>query len=159
MQAQPRQKPGLWVTNQEQRPVPYVPEENQGKQYRKVISHASTDCLGLGYCDQVDSGRLPNPFVRLVGRYDTGELRGFSALSDVPLETYQAPQVTGADPATRAVLHDKPLRPDRNLGGYASPPPTMLTTMDSITALSKSRRVPSLQDKAPVSAIRIRVAA
>ncbi|MFI0960669.1 FtsX-like permease family protein [Streptomyces sp. NPDC021080] len=158
VQAQPRQKPGLWVTNQRQQPVPYVPEENQGKQYRKVISHASTDCLGLGHCDQVDSGRLPNPFVRLVGRYDTGKLRGFSALSDVPLETYQSPQVTGADPATRAVLHDKPLRPDRNLGGYASPPPTMLTTMDSITALTKSRRVPSLQDKAPVSAIRIRVA-
>ncbi|MFE1859421.1 ABC transporter permease [Streptomyces anandii] len=155
---QARQKPGLWVTNQGEQPVPFVPEENQGEQYRKVISHASTDCIGLGHCDNVDSGRLPNPFVKLVGRYDTGRLRGFSPLSDVPLETYQPPQVTGADGATRAALHDRPLRPDRNLGGYVSPPPTMLTTMDSITALTKSRRVPGLQDKAPVSAIRIRVA-
>ncbi|MGW0854220.1 FtsX-like permease family protein [Streptomyces sp. NPDC002690] len=158
-QPQPPQDPGLWITNSNQQPFPNVPEENhQGTQYRKVTSHASTDCIGLGTCDQQDSGRLPNPFVRLVGRYDTGKLPGFSPLSDTPLETYQTPQVTGADGATRAKLHGKPLLPDRNLGGYVSPPPTMLTTMDSITALTGSRRVPSLQDKAPVSAIRIRVA-
>ncbi|MFJ9712782.1 FtsX-like permease family protein [Streptomyces sp. NPDC101234] len=158
VEAQQPQKPGLWVTNGDQQPFPYVPEENQGKQYRKVTSHASTSCIGLGTCDGVDSGRLPNPFVQLVGRYDTGRLPGFSPLSDAPLETYQAPQVTGADDGTRKALHNKPLQPDRNLGGYVSQPPTMLTTMDSITALTKSRRVPSLQDKAPVSAIRIRVA-
>ncbi|MFJ3762745.1 FtsX-like permease family protein [Streptomyces sp. NPDC090080] len=157
-QSQPPQKPGLWITNSNRQPFPGVPEENhQGTQYRKVTSHAATECIGLGTCAGVDSGRLPNPFVRLVGRYDTGKLRGFSPLSDTPLETYQTPQVTGADDATRAKLHGKPLRPDRNLGGYVSPPPTMLTTLDSVTALTKSRRVP-LQDKAPVSAIRIRVA-
>lgn len=157
VQAQPPQKPGLWV-NQNQQPFPNVPEENQGRQYRKVTSHISTECVGMGYCDNIDSGRLPSPFVRLVGRYDTGKLPGFSPLSQAPLETYQPPQVTAADSATRAALHDKPLRPDRNLGGYVSPPPTMLTTMKSITALTKSRRFRSLQDTAPVSAIRIRVA-
>ena len=157
VQAQAPQKPGLWV-NQNQQPFPNVPEENQGRQYRKVTSHISTECVGMGYCDNIDSGRLPSPFVRLVGRYDTGELPGFSPLSQAPLETYQPPQVTAADSATRAALHDKPLRPDRNLGGYVSPPPTMLTTMKSITALTKSRRFPSPQDTAPVSAIRIRVA-
>ncbi|MFD8032953.1 FtsX-like permease family protein [Streptomyces sp. NPDC059717] len=123
-----------------------------------MTSHISTECVGMGYCDNIDSGRLPSPFVRLVGRYDTGKLPGFSPLSQAPLETYQPPQVTAADSATRAALHDKPLRPDRNLGGYVSPPPTMLTTMKSITALTKSRRFRSLQDTAPVSAIRIRVA-
>ncbi|MFF7335022.1 FtsX-like permease family protein [Streptomyces sp. NPDC008150] len=157
-QPQPPQKAGLWI-NTNLQPFPGVPEENhQGTQYRKVTSHAATDCVGLGTCQNVDYGRLPNPFVRLVGRYDTARLPGFSPLSDTPLETYQAPQVTGADAATRTKLHGKPLQPDRNLGGYVSPPPTMLTTMDSITALTKSRRVPGLQDKAPVSAIRIRVA-
>ncbi|MBM9510142.1 FtsX-like permease family protein [Actinacidiphila acididurans] len=159
VRTQAAQKPGLWVTNTEQQPFPDVPEENnQGTQYRKVTSHAATDCVGLGICDNIDSGRLPSPFVQLVGRYDTGKLPGFSPLSQAPLETYQPPQVTGADDATRAALHGRPLRPDRNLGGYVSPPPTMLTTMDSITALTKSRRVPDLQDTAPVSAIRIRVA-
>jgi ABC-type antimicrobial peptide transport system permease subunit len=156
---QPAQKPSLWVTNGEQQPYPGVPEDNhQATQYRKVTAHAATSCIGLGSCENIDSGRLPNPFVHLVGRYDTSKLPGFSPLSDAPLETYQPPQVTGADSATRAALHDQPLRPDRNLGGYVSPPPTMLTTMDSITALTQSRRVPDLQDKAPVSAIRIRVA-
>ncbi|MFF4837027.1 FtsX-like permease family protein [Streptomyces sp. NPDC001315] len=158
VQAQPAQRPSLWVTNLEQQPFPFVPEENQGKQYRPVTSHAATDCVGLGSCDGVDSGRLPNPFVHLVGRYDTGKLAGFSPLSAVPLETYRTPQVTGADSGTRAALGGAPLQPDRNLGGYLSRPPTMLTTLDSITALTKSRRVPSPQDKAPVSAIRIRVA-
>ncbi|MET7695624.1 FtsX-like permease family protein [Streptomyces sp. NPDC005483] len=157
VQAQPPQKPGLWVTSDDQ-PVPNVPEENQGPQYRKVTKHASTDCLGQSWCSGVDSGRLPNPFVHLVGRYDTSKLPGFSPLSQAPLETYQPPQVTGADSDTRAALQGRPLQPDRNLGGYVSPPPTMLTTMDSITSLTKSRRVPGLQDKAPISAIRIRVA-
>ncbi|MFF2385587.1 FtsX-like permease family protein [Streptomyces sp. NPDC058108] len=158
VEAQPPQKPSLWVTNSSEQPFPYVPEENQGEQYRKVTKHAATECIGRGICDGVDSGRLPNPFVHLVGRYDTGKLSGFAPLSDAPLETYQPPQVTGADAATRTALGNQPLKPDRNLGGYLSPPPTMLTTMDSITALTKSRRIPSLQDKAPVSAIRIRVA-
>ncbi|RAJ29690.1 FtsX-like permease family protein [Kitasatospora sp. SolWspMP-SS2h] len=158
-QPQPPQEPGLWITNSNKQPFRNVPEENhQGVQYREVTSHASTDCIGLGSCEGVDSGRLPNPFVRLVGRYDTGALPGFSPLSETPLETYQPPQVTGADSATRAKLHDEPLLPDRSLGGYVSPPPTMLTTMDSITALTGSRRVPGLQDEAPLSAIRIRVA-
>ncbi|MFI6565211.1 FtsX-like permease family protein [Streptomyces sp. NPDC050534] len=158
VQPQAPQKPGLWVTNLNRQPVADVPEENTGRQYRKVISHPSTFCSGLGVCEKQDYGRLPNPLIHVVGRFDTGRLPGFSPLSEAPLETYQPPQVTGADEATRTTLHGKPLQPDRNLGGYLTPPPTMLTTMDSVTALIKSRRTPSLQDAAPVSAIRLRVA-
>ncbi|MEU1199747.1 FtsX-like permease family protein [Streptomyces sp. NPDC005813] len=158
VQPQPPQKPGLWVTNLNQQPVADVPEENTGPQYRKVTSHPSTFCNGLGVCEKLDYGRLPNPLFHVVGRFDTGKLPGFSPLTEAPLETYQSPQVTGADKATRTTLNDTSLRPDRNLGGYLTPPPTMLTTMDSITALTKSRRTPNLQDTAPVSAIRLRVA-
>ncbi|MET8408476.1 FtsX-like permease family protein [Streptomyces sp. NPDC005195] len=157
-QPQPPQKPDLWVTNLNQQPVPDVPEENTGAQYRKVTSHASTFCNGKGVCEGPDYGRASSPVIRVVGRFDTAELPGFSPLTEAPLETYQPPQVTGEDKATRTALGDKPLRPDRNLGGYLTPPPTMLTTMDSITALTRSRRTPSLQDTAPVSAIRLRVA-
>lgn len=158
VQPQPRQKPDLWVTNLNQQPVPDVPEENTGPQYRKVTSHASTFCGPLGQCEELDFGRAPDPIIHVVGRFDTARLPGFSPLTEAPLETYDPPQVTGEDEATRTTLNDKPMRPDRNLGGYLTPPPTMLTTMDSATALIKSRRVPSLQDKAPVSAIRLRVA-
>ncbi|MYS18696.1 MULTISPECIES: ABC transporter permease [unclassified Streptomyces] len=157
----PAQSPEIWRTNQDQQFVRYVPEENTGTQLRKVTGHPGTSsgCFGTKTCIEQDSGRAPVPDLDIVGRYDTAELPGFSsALDNVPLETYQTPQVTGADAASRAALHNQPLRPDRNLGGYLAPPPTLLTTIDSIPGLTRSRRAPSLQDKAPVSAIRIRVA-
>ncbi|NNN31419.1 ABC transporter permease [Streptomyces sp. S3(2020)] len=153
--AQPRD---TWRTNIEDDLVPNVPEENTGTQFREVTAHASTDCMAFKTCIGKDSGRGPIPVLNIVGRYDTDRLRGFSALSQVPLETYRSPQVTGADAASRAALGNQPLRPDRNLGGYLSPPPTLLTTLDSLSVITHSRRKPTAQEKAPVSAIRIRVA-
>jgi putative ABC transport system permease protein len=155
---QPAQPPGLWRTNVNDQPVHAVPEENRGPQYRRVTAHPSTFCWTGPVCDGSDAGRGPIPFLRLVGRYDTDKLRGSSALSDVSLDTYRSPRATGADAATRVALRDGPLLPDRNLGGYLSPPPTLLTTLDSVPALTHSRREPTAQEKAPVSAVRIRVA-
>ncbi|GAB7110716.1 hypothetical protein JCM4814A_90330 [Streptomyces phaeofaciens JCM 4814] len=137
--------------------MPYVPEENQGTQYRDVTAHASTTCMNTQFCEREDAGRGATPVLNIVGRYDTDDLRGFSTLSQVPLETYRSPQVTGADQTSRDALGDRPLRPDRNLGGYLSPPPTLLTTLDSSPS-HPSRRKPTAQEKAPVSAVRIRVA-
>ncbi|MCX4766806.1 ABC transporter permease [Streptomyces sp. NBC_01275] len=157
----PAQPPGLWKTNWEDDTlglVGYVPEENLGTQFREVTAHASTTCMNTQNCDYKDAGRGATPILNIVGRYDTDKLRGFSTLSQVPLETYRSPQVTGADAASRAALGDQPLRPDRNLGGYLSPPPTLLTTLDSLSVITHSRRKPTAQEKAPVSAIRIRVA-
>ncbi|MFF3564985.1 FtsX-like permease family protein [Streptomyces sp. NPDC002574] len=156
--ARPDQSPELWRTNENQQFVDLVPEENTGTQFREVTSHPGTFCWGTKVCDQQDYGRTPIPYLTPVGRYDATTLPGFSSLSQVPLETYRSPQVTGADRTARDALHDRPLAPDRNLGGYLTAPPTMLTTLDSISVLTKSRRLASLQDKAPVSAIRIRVA-
>ncbi|MEU1515607.1 ABC transporter permease [Streptomyces sp. NPDC005811] len=154
----PAQPKDLWRTNWDDAPVPDVPEENQGTQYREVTAHASTTCMNSKSCEREDAGRGPTPILNIVGRYDTDDLRGFSTLSQVPLETYRSPQVTGADQASRDALDDRPLLPDRNLGGYLTPPPTLLTTLDSVSVLTHSRRVPTAQEKAPVSAIRIRVA-
>jgi ABC-type lipoprotein release transport system permease subunit len=158
-QTLPAQSPKLWQSEFDYRSlVQNVPEENAGPQFRKITSRPSTNCVGTETCTGADSGRAPVPMLRLVGRYDTAKLHGFSALSQGPLETYQSPQVTGADTASRTALHNQPLRPDRNLGGYLSPPPTLLTTIDSISAFTHSRQQPTAQEKAPVSAIRIRVA-
>lgn len=151
------QSPELWRTNEDRQFIDLVPEENTGTQFRKVTSHPGTFCWGTLTCEREDFGRTPVPFLVPVGRYDAARLPGFSSLSQVPLETYRSPQVTGADKAARTALHDRPLAPDRNLGGYLTAPPTMLTTIDSITTLTKSRRLPGIQDKAPVSAVRIRV--
>ncbi|WP_055588244.1 FtsX-like permease family protein [Streptacidiphilus griseoplanus] len=157
-QSLPKQSPEVWRTNRERQFVDLVPEENTGTQFRKVVSHPGTACWGTLDCPNEDYGRTPIPYLTPVGRFDAAKLPGFSTLSVVPLETYRSPQVTGADAAARKALHDKPLAPDRNLGGYLTPPPTMLTTLDSLRVLTQSRRQPTVQDKAPVSAIRIRVA-
>ncbi|MFF4364321.1 FtsX-like permease family protein [Streptomyces sp. NPDC001604] len=158
--SRPQQPADVWKNNLQGTSalLSDVPEENAGTQYRTVADHASTDCGGHKTCTGEDSGRAPIPVIHLVGRYDTTRLHGFSALSAVPLETYRSPQVTGADAATRSALGGRSLHPDRNLGGYLSPPPTLLTTLDSISAFTKSRHTPTAQEKAPVSAIRIRVA-
>ncbi|MFE2540042.1 ABC transporter permease [Actinacidiphila glaucinigra] len=155
------QSPEAWRTNQDRQFIEFVPEENTGTQFREVVSHPGTACWGTTNCEHEDFGRTPIPYLKPVGRYDAGKLPGFSgssSLSAVPLETYRAPQVTGADEAGRKALGDRPLRPDRNLGGYLAAPPTMLTSLDALPVLTGSRRQPTVQDKAPVSAIRIRVA-
>lgn len=158
VQTQPAQPLSIWENNYFEKTQQYIPEENTGTQFRKVTGHASTVCGAMKTCDREDSGRLPDPLMRIVGRYDPAKLRGFSTLSEVPLETYEPPQVTGADAASRKALRNQPLQPDRNLGGYLSPPPTLLTTIDSVSAFTHSRRKPPAHENEPVSAIRIRVA-
>ncbi|MER5640567.1 FtsX-like permease family protein [Kitasatospora sp. NPDC002227] len=136
-----------------------APEENTGTQFRSVTPRPPSDCRGVqGLCGTVVPDRSPSPVLDFVGRYDAAELRTFSALSDVPLETYQSPAVTGADAASRTALGGSPLLPDRNLGGYISQPPTLLTTLSSLSAFTGSRLTPDAQATAPISAVRIRVA-
>jgi putative ABC transport system permease protein len=154
----PPQDPRIWQDGRVEDEWLFAPEENTGAQFRPVTGWTSTGCVLENSCEGPDSGRTETPLFKFVGRYDSAKVHGFSALSSVPMETYQSPQVTGADAATRAALHDRPLLPDRNLGGYISQPPTMLTTLSSAAAMTTSRRTPSVQDKAPISAIRIRVA-
>jgi ABC-type lipoprotein release transport system permease subunit len=161
----PAQPKSLWRTDDNQQYIQYVPEENLAPQLREVTGHPGTaTCSGVSTCSGKDFGRRPEPQLQVVGRYDTGKLPGFTAgttaglSADAPLQTYQPAQATAADPATREALHGKPLQPDRNLGGYLSPPPTLLTTLASAEAVIGSRHTPDQQDKAPVSSIRIRVA-
>ncbi len=86
-----------------------------------------------------------------VGTFDPGRLRGFSPLSRLPLETYRAPEASGADAASRRALGGKPLQPNSNPAGYLATPPLILTTLAAVGTL------PVRQD-APLSAIRVRVA-
>ncbi|WP_037609331.1 FtsX-like permease family protein [Streptacidiphilus rugosus] len=135
-----------------------APEENTGPQFRSVTPWQPSDCRGIQGTCAIDPGVVPSPTLDIVGRYDPARLDNFSTLSSVPLETYQSPAVTGADAASRAALGGRPLLPDRNLGGYMSQPPTLLTTLSSIAAFTTSRSTPGPQLDAPVSAIRLRVA-
>lgn len=133
---------------------PGLPIENSGVQTRRLTPNAwrNTDD---------EPGGIQIALPASVGSYDPYRLRGFSALTRLPLETYSPPQVTGADAASRAALGGRPLTPDRNLGGYLAQPPGLLTTLRGADAFLEGRvdtPVNRAMRRAPVSAIRIRVA-
>ena len=94
--------------------------------------------------------------VHSVGEFDPAKLPGFSALSQVPLETYYPPAVTGADPASKKALGDQPLLPDENMAGYLQEPPLILTTLNALPAFEQD--FPTANTTAPISVIRVRVA-
>lgn len=128
-----------------------VPVDNLATQVRPVSPVAGVRC---GPC--AESENFLSPVV--VGRFDPDRLRGFSGLSRVPLETYREPVAIGADLRSRDILNEEPLRPDRNLGGYLTQPPALLTTIASLDEYFASRIGSEEQAAAPISSIRIRVA-
>ncbi|MFE9820109.1 FtsX-like permease family protein [Streptomyces sp. NPDC005773] len=89
-----------------------------------------------------------------VGTYDPKRLTEFSALSEVPMETYQPVEATGADATARTLLGGRALMPNSNPGGYLATPPQLLTTL---AALPRVLDPASEQAAAPLSAIRVRV--
>ncbi|MER5333529.1 FtsX-like permease family protein [Micromonospora sp. NPDC002717] len=93
---------------------------------------------------------------RAVGVFDPEKLTGFSDLGRVPLETYEPPSAQGADARSRDALGGRPLEPGGNHAGHFSAPPLLLTNLDSVPALLAGGGSP--QAKAPISAIRVRVA-
>jgi len=94
--------------------------------------------------------------LRSVGEFDPNKLPGFSALSQVPLETYYPPEVTGADAASRKTLNGQPLLPNANMAGYLQSPPLMLTTLGALPAFAQD--FPTANASAPISVIRVRAA-
>jgi hypothetical protein len=104
----------------------------------------------------------------VVGTYDPTGIREFSGLSAVPLETYTAPELVGADDASTRALGDQPMRSDLNIGGYLQQTPALLIPLDGLKAFRSDRlgvfdpddysQTGDFDDSAPISAIRIRVA-
>ena len=90
-----------------------------------------------------------------VGEFDPSTLPGFSALSQVPLETYYPPQVTGADAASQKALGNQPLLPNANMAGYLQQPPLILTTLNALPAFKQD--FPTVNTTAPISVVRVRV--
>jgi hypothetical protein len=104
------------------------------------------------------------PVVDVVGTFDPGRLLGVSPLAGAPLETYQRPELVGADRASRDALGDQPLAPNSNPAGYLSAPPMLLTTLsgpifgrDAISAVRV--RVSGVTGVDPLSRERVRLAA
>jgi hypothetical protein len=147
LRARPVNNPlSIWANPLYQGQYLAAPLTSSDTQFRKLTSHRFTD----------PTGRLGAPRLRTVGEFDPSRLAGFSALSAVPLETYNPPQATGADPATRSALGGRPLLPNGNLGGYLQPPPLVLTTFKALSDIAGW--YPGIERTAPISVIRIRVA-
>lgn len=125
-----------------------APTDNADTQFRHLEEQQ-----GEGY----DGSELETPLMDVVGRYDPAKLRGFSALSRVPLETYSPPIIRAGDAATSRLLHDRPLRPSQNLAGYIQQPPLVLTTIAALPALARTGNLPPRSVRAPISVIRVRV--
>ena len=117
----------------------------------------STDSGFRQLNEELRTNTSQQPFLTLhaVGEFDPSKLPGFSALSQVPLETYYPPQVTGADAASQKALGNQPLLPNANMAGYLQQPPLILTTLNSLAAFKQD--FPTVNTTAPISVVRVRV--
>ncbi len=89
-----------------------------------------------------------------VGIFDPSLINQVSAFARVPMETYQPPDVSAADPSSAAALGGEPLLPNSNVGGYLTTPPMAITTLGAIDDIAEG--LPNAD--APISAVRVRVA-
>jgi putative ABC transport system permease protein len=110
----------------------------------------------VGRGEDVSSVQLPS--LRAVGTFDPAKLPGFSPLSRLPQETYNPPVAAPANARTKRLLHGQDLLPNGNLAGYLQTPPLMLTDLNSISAFTNHGVFPDADARAPISAIRVRVA-
>jgi ABC-type antimicrobial peptide transport system permease subunit len=129
------------------------PTDNLDVQFRSLVERrASNDFV---------NGVLAAPSLYTIGTFDPRRLPGFSALSQVPLETYYPPSLQPADAASKAALQGKSLLPSGNIGDYVSQPPLLLTSLAGLRPFLDDNRFGNLsprQQRAPISVIRIRVA-
>jgi putative ABC transport system permease protein len=128
-----------------------APADNADVQFRRIAEHESTR--------QGDTLRMTMPAPRAVGVFDPSKVRAFNALSKVPLGLYETPTAAPADAASRRALHGADLLPNRNLGGYLTTPPQILTTLAALPAFNNSLNFSGNTHRAdPISVIRVRVA-
>lgn len=126
------------------------PKAADDRQLRRLAAHA-------GQIPDEGSTSSAFPQLRSVGEFDPNRLPGFSALSAVPLQTYNPPAAAPADAASSRALGGRDLLPDGNLGGYLQEPPLVLTTLRGLSAFT-SGAFQGANAAAPISVIRVRVA-
>ena len=123
-----------------------APPDNKDVQFRRLHAH-------------VLSGKILEG--EIVGRFDPERLPGFSELSAVPLETYYPPALTAADATSRRAMRGQRFLPTQNVGGYVAQPPLLLTTLEGLKTFLDPKIFTGLtqrQQRAPISAVRVRVA-
>jgi putative ABC transport system permease protein len=157
--------PNVWSDAGQVAGLSLAPPGSADTWYRHLTAYPSS-----GAPRMIDGRRTSiTPLPRLAGTFDPALLRGFSALSRVPLQSFYPPTVTGADVRSRQALDDRPLGPTSNIAGYLAQPPLLLTTITGAIALEggegdnirfRGHRLLAYQGAsptAPISTIQIRV--
>jgi ABC-type lipoprotein release transport system permease subunit len=139
----------IWRSNYDASGYEQAPHENRDLQFRRLLPYLGNN--------RFVGGVLATPTLLVVGRYDPSRIRGFSRLSQVPLETYYPPELDPADRRSSRLLDHEPLRPTQNIGDYIQQPPLLLTTLEGLDAFLDKRRFSGHTRSAPIAAIRIRV--
>ena len=113
-----------------------VPPASREAWFRSVTSHGFDGDRGVRYW-------------KPVGSYDPGCLPGFDRLAGGGLEAYSVPEVRLED--------GRLLRPNRSPGGYITPPPLILTTLEGAAWFADPARFHERPGKAFISVVRVRV--
>lgn len=142
---------GTWSSQVQGGGFNYIPPTADDTQFRRLGNHVGSNIS--------ESHTSPFPQLCSTGTFEPTKLAGFDPVSQVPMETYNPPTATPRDPRTRALLHGQDLVPDGNPAGYLQQPPFLLTTLDSLPALTNSEEYTdtAAQEAAPISVIRVRV--
>jgi ABC-type antimicrobial peptide transport system permease subunit len=94
----------------------------------------------------------------VVGTFNSSAVDGSSSSTSTQtsLNVFSPANATGADSASRTALGGKPLEPNSNLAGYLQQPPTLLTTINALSAFGASN-FDGADESAPISVIRVKV--
>lgn len=123
------------------------PIDVQDTAFRGLTEHAA-DTSGGGSMVGLD----------IVGTFNSAAVDGSSssASTQTALNVFSPATALGADPASRAALGGKALEPNSDLAGYLQQPPTLLTTINALSAFGASN-FDGADESAPISAIRVKV--
>jgi putative ABC transport system permease protein len=144
-----RNPDSVWASQFQSSGYVHVPIDAADTSFRSLRPHVGSNT----------GQTLRLPLLGAVGRFDPAKLPGFSALSAVPLETYNAPQAAPADPRARRLLGGRDLLPNGNFAGYLESPPLLLTTLKSLPAFTSPAVFgEGTNAAAPISVVRVRVA-
>lgn len=113
---------------------------------------------GLTAHEGVTSGGGLMVSLDIVGTFNSAAVDGSRSPSSTQtaLNIFSPATAAGANPASRAALGGKPLEPNSNLAGYLQQPPTLLTTINALSAFGASN-FDGADESAPISAIRVKV--
>jgi ABC-type antimicrobial peptide transport system permease subunit len=101
------------------------------------------------------SRETPSVFLNVIGQFDPAKVHAGDNPSGL-LGSYSPEPLLAADAASSSVLGGERLRSDLNPAGYIQNPPALLVSLDALDSFYASYK--GLNQTAPVSAVRIRVA-